>query len=44
MEGDPTRYRDFELPPPPGVTTWSAPATSSNHRMAEAVTDVPGME
>jgi len=44
MEGDPSRYRDFELPPPPGVTRWTQAAAPSHHRAAETVADAPGME
>lgn len=43
MQGNPARYRDFELPPPPGVTRWTSPALSPE-RATEAVADVPGME
>ncbi|KLD61917.1 hypothetical protein [Dyella japonica] len=44
MQGNPARYRDFELPPPPGVTRWTSPASSPDHRASMAVVDVPGME
>ncbi|MBV8156846.1 MAG: hypothetical protein JO278_04265, partial [Dyella sp.] len=43
LEGNPARYRDFELPPPPGVTRWSAP-TSTDPRRTEAIAGVPDME
>src|ERR1700744_2264601 len=44
MEGNPARYRDFELPPPPGVTRWSSTAASPDRCATEAVANVPGME
>jgi len=43
MQGNPARYRDFELPPPPGVARWTSPALSPD-RATEAVADIPGME
>lgn len=41
LEGNPGRYRDFELPPPPGVTRWSRHA---RERAAEADAGVSELE
>lgn len=44
MEGNPARYRDFELSPPPGVTRWTEAASGVDLRETEAVADGRGME
>jgi hypothetical protein len=43
LEGDPARYRDYELPPPPGVAKWSATATP-DPRLATAMAGGPDQE
>ena len=43
LSGDPSHYRDFELPPPPGVTCWTSKATPDPQR-ADALASVPDME